>query len=359
MSVLGSMVSDEQRLQRLLELSSSVYEADQLSSLQARYLRAIPTVLEADAYGFYALDGVSQPLAVTTVGAPAGFLSEYEGLGRARDPLFEYACAHRTPVHSGSMFTADRWKSEPLYDLMHEWAFEHSLQGALSVGKQVIGTLNFARARHSQPFNESDLGMLGWVCLHVSTAMRQVQTVRRAEAETCMLRTALESISVPVVITNGSGDVLKANRAAHTTILSHRRGPALKSSSGRAVAENIARLLQTDESSVASSVEPNGTGDMEFLVRTSAAPASLGYYFSTFSPALPRRSPVSESAVLSTREQQIAKLVAEGYSNQQIADRLFVTVNTIKDHLKRMHRKLEVASRAEIAAWAQRHLDQL
>lgn len=37
---------------------------------------------------------------------------------------------------------------------------------------------------------------------------------------------------------------------------------------------------------------------------------------------------------LSTREMETLKLMAENLSNQEIADRLFVSINTVKTHLK-------------------------
>lgn len=50
---------------------------------------------------------------------------------------------------------------------------------------------------------------------------------------------------------------------------------------------------------------------------------------------------------LSTREIETLKLMAEDLSNQEIADRLFVSINTVKTHLKNIYLKLGVDSRAK------------
>ncbi|MEL6822263.1 MAG: response regulator transcription factor [Calditrichota bacterium] len=50
---------------------------------------------------------------------------------------------------------------------------------------------------------------------------------------------------------------------------------------------------------------------------------------------------------LSKREHEILLLIAEGYSNQQIADKLFISLNTTKTHLKNIYQKLEVKRRTE------------
>ena len=55
---------------------------------------------------------------------------------------------------------------------------------------------------------------------------------------------------------------------------------------------------------------------------------------------------------LSQRELEILDLVAVGRSNQAIADELFVTVNTVKTHLRRIYQKLDVSSRTQAVARA-------
>jgi len=53
----------------------------------------------------------------------------------------------------------------------------------------------------------------------------------------------------------------------------------------------------------------------------------------------------SSENVLSTRELDTLKLLAKDYSNQQIANELFISLNTVKTHLKNINLKLEADSR--------------
>ncbi|MCC8409031.1 response regulator transcription factor [Mucilaginibacter sp. UR6-1] len=50
---------------------------------------------------------------------------------------------------------------------------------------------------------------------------------------------------------------------------------------------------------------------------------------------------------LSTRELDVLQLMAQGLSNQQIADRLFVSLNTIKTHTSKILEKLEAGRRTQ------------
>ncbi|MEO0771334.1 MAG: LuxR C-terminal-related transcriptional regulator, partial [Cyanobacteria bacterium J06649_4] len=63
--------------------------------------------------------------------------------------------------------------------------------------------------------------------------------------------------------------------------------------------------------------------------------------------------PVAPFAIqkrLTPRELEIAALVAQGLTNKKIGETLWITENTVKQALKRMYRKLEVSSRAEMVA---------
>ncbi len=62
----------------------------------------------------------------------------------------------------------------------------------------------------------------------------------------------------------------------------------------------------------------------------------------------------SGGAVLTDRELTILKLVAEGLSNLDIANRLFVTEQTVKFHLSNIYRKLGVGNRTEATRYAYR-----
>ncbi|MBV9358907.1 MAG: response regulator transcription factor, partial [Chloroflexi bacterium] len=55
---------------------------------------------------------------------------------------------------------------------------------------------------------------------------------------------------------------------------------------------------------------------------------------------------------LSRREQQVASLVVRGLTNKQIAAELVVSAATVRSHVEHILTKLDLRSRAQIAAWA-------
>ena len=50
---------------------------------------------------------------------------------------------------------------------------------------------------------------------------------------------------------------------------------------------------------------------------------------------------------ISKREHEVLELIAKGFSNQEIADKLFVSLNTVKTHASNLFLKLEVSRRTQ------------
>jgi DNA-binding NarL/FixJ family response regulator len=70
---------------------------------------------------------------------------------------------------------------------------------------------------------------------------------------------------------------------------------------------------------------------------------------------LREEAPVDTETALSDREWEVAMLVARGLSNRQIAAELVVSERTVDTHVSHILRKLQLVSRAQIAAWAVQH----
>jgi non-specific serine/threonine protein kinase len=65
----------------------------------------------------------------------------------------------------------------------------------------------------------------------------------------------------------------------------------------------------------------------------------------------PATSPPNESSPLTDRQRQIARLVAEGLSNKEIANALVISQRTVENHLGQVFTRLGAHNRAQVAAW--------
>jgi DNA-binding NarL/FixJ family response regulator len=104
-----------------------------------------------------------------------------------------------------------------------------------------------------------------------------------------------------------------------------------------------------------------------YVVKT-AQPADIAsavrqaFEHSIFFPeaVMPRRHHLGtggsyDTDVLTRRELEILRLVADGHSNGELARMLWVTEQTVKFHLSNIYRKLNVANRTEASRWAHVH----
>ena len=83
------------------------------------------------------------------------------------------------------------------------------------------------------------------------------------------------------------------------------------------------------------------------VMKQFAAPGSEGSGSQTSSTGKPR-----ERSPLSTREREIVALVAQGYKNKEMAEKMFISEQTVKNHLHNIFDKLGVSDRLELALYA-------
>jgi DNA-binding NarL/FixJ family response regulator len=97
------------------------------------------------------------------------------------------------------------------------------------------------------------------------------------------------------------------------------------------------------------------TKPFEFETLLATVEAALKQY-----PPLPRRDgqggsvdvPTHDASnPLTVREQEVARLIARGYSNRQVADALVLTAGTVANHVAHILDKLDCSSRLQIATW--------
>ena len=85
------------------------------------------------------------------------------------------------------------------------------------------------------------------------------------------------------------------------------------------------------------------------------SPSRSGEFRRMATSMLNKTVPEDIEVPLTPRETQVLRLVALGLSNQEIADPLSISIETVKEHVQNLLRKLSVGDRTQAAVWAIRH----
>src|SRR4030042_5549778 len=95
---------------------------------------------------------------------------------------------------------------------------------------------------------------------------------------------------------------------------------------------------------------------MSWLLSEAAARQIMPVYVARLLAAFEVKSGLASTRprieLLSQRELEVLRLIAEGLSNQEIGERLFLALDTIKGHNRRIFDKLEVKRRSDASARA-------
>ncbi len=82
------------------------------------------------------------------------------------------------------------------------------------------------------------------------------------------------------------------------------------------------------------------------------SPRLAGFVLDAFAGEIPAGQVDSEFDRLTTREQEVLRLLARGYAYKEIARRLTISIKTVESHASAVLRKLQLTSRHELSRWA-------
>jgi DNA-binding CsgD family transcriptional regulator len=85
------------------------------------------------------------------------------------------------------------------------------------------------------------------------------------------------------------------------------------------------------------------------------SPSLAGHLLRRYSGSRADGEAAEPRPLLSAREQEILRLVAQGLTDKQIAARLYLSPRTIQNHLTRMREKTGTRRRSELTRWAVIH----
>lgn len=363
------------RLETLTDIIGSVYDCVLVPQEWSRTLALISSFGESAASSVVVQDRKSTSgSSVFEHGADQSFLRLYfEKLAASRAPdLRKVVLDQVGDVATMTMLAGER---EPLNsDFYVKWVKPLGFRDVIGVlvlksGKR-IAWFSVARSDIQSRFDERDVRHLGLLSPHICRALLISDTLEMQTVATARLEETVDTLSTGILLTEDRGRISYMNGAAEALL---KKGAALKSRDGYLIAtrsksrEVLSQALEQSASGRAPAstgqyavplADEEGAGVIANVLplqwRGSRNP--LGPLPGTAAviiqdPAERPRPPLDALAELyglTTAEQKILELVAEGAAPQDAADRLNVSLATVKTHLQHVFAKTNTGRQADL-----------
>jgi PAS domain S-box-containing protein len=171
---------------------------------------------------------------------------------------------------------------------------------------------------------------------------------------------ALEAMSVPSYAVDRFGIIRWLNPAAVALIgdvRGHQQSSVVAPEQARAARESFTRKILGTERSTDAEVVLVAPDGKRILAEVSSVPLREGGRIVGVFGVIPRRDdtpPPGPHPNLTPRQNEVLHLIAAGHSTAQIADELNISVETTRNHVRRLLRALDAHSRIEALAVAHR-----
>jgi DNA-binding CsgD family transcriptional regulator/PAS domain-containing protein len=320
----------------------ALYSSISPAEVQSTCAKFAGDLVPAHAYGWYQFNGgTREPSILSARGVSDRFLARYESEGRSRDPLFKRVENELCTVCSDFDLSANERRAFRFQTEISSGCVVRAIEAPILVAGELIGTLNVARDGRDRRFTRDDAERVTLIAGHASNAIARIRRESEIITRSILVEEALDALSLPVIVTDLRGNIVFANGAANRLLNNPELAVELT------LRETAQVLLENGERLATGFVRHSSTLPAGLTVRSSRVESASAIVTLIHDAPTSIKRPLS---LLSRREREIAKFVVRGFTNVQIATASSISHNTVKRHLKHVFEKLNVDSRAELAA---------
>jgi DNA-binding NarL/FixJ family response regulator len=346
-SLQGGQVTDREPVNgvELLQFAQTLCASSNYAQFERRFVAGFGRLFGLPMYALYIVDpwtGGQRCLA--PMGVSDSFLARYERGGRELNWLQAHLDATgRAAYNMALMASMDEWLENPLYTkLKYLHDIRHEVQAPIVNHNGVIGTLHCGTDNPSRGFTPYEVRLTEAVGRVVGTVIEGIDSRGDLERQRDQAVAALDCAGTAVVITDPAAPEPRLNVAARLL---------------------LAEVVDAEHGLHRVIARPGTDGDFSCHLDVELTDGSIGllHGHSTYVHAkgstlitvleLQRdRSEISAETLmaLTPREREVAQLVVDGFSDRQIAERLWLSHHTVSQYVKRIYRKLDVPSRVAL-----------
>jgi DNA-binding CsgD family transcriptional regulator len=327
-------------------LAESLFGARDLPDLARRFQVSFPPLFDVPMHGLYVIEPWrGEPQIVASANVSDYFLACYEGEGREVDTLNRHLLETGKPAYNLDLMPMGEWLEHPLYrrvKRIHD--VRHEIQAPAVSRDGIVGNINFGTSDPQRGFTAQEVRLAKALGRLVGAAVERVHYNERIERERDQAQVALQLLDAAIVVSEAAREP-RLNEAAQRLLAQlvdgevqlHRLLARSGSRSGAAPGTRVLRHAEVD-------LANGGSG---ILCAESRLDAENPSTLVTVLELQRDGYEISERvlAALTPREREVALRVVNGLGDREVAERLFLSPHTVRQHVKRIYRKLDVDSR--------------
>jgi DNA-binding CsgD family transcriptional regulator len=258
----------------------------------------------------------------------------------------------------------DRFMSSEYYnDYVRPMGTDKTLAGTLACRESFTSNICLMGEPRRRSFGDWEIRQLSFLLPHLARALELQAQLEAARSQSRLLRDGLEKVTSGVMVIDSRCRVTYTNQAAEQILVSRdgiwRDGGELKLAGSQANQCLRRQIVEISRSRTAVDVVvPRPSGLRPYVLRLYPVPASRLAATGRGEVMLFVADPARHVDVAATRisavfpltpaEAQVARALLDGQSTEELADRLGITVQTARTHVKRVLQKTECRRQSEL-----------
>jgi DNA-binding CsgD family transcriptional regulator len=329
----------------LLHFAQALCASSNHAQLERRFVAGFGRLFDLPMYALYVRDPwTGTDRCVASAGVSDSFLARYERGGRELNWLQAHLDATgRAAYNMALMESMDEWLEDPLYTkLKYLHDIRHEIQAPVFTRDGAVGTLHCGTNDPARGFTPYEVGLTEAVARVAGTVIEGLHSRAGLERQRDQAVLALDRTGAALVITDLGDPAPRLNGAARSLL-------AQVADAEHGLHRVIARRGADVDFSRHVEVQLTD-GDTGLLRGRSTYTRGRDRALITVLELQRDRSEISAETLmaLTPRERDVARFVVDGLSDREIAERLYLSRYTVSQYVKRIYRKLDVASRVAL-----------
>jgi DNA-binding CsgD family transcriptional regulator len=327
----------------LVRFTQSLTASSTHGQLRDTFLAGFGRLLGVPMYGYALIDATGRPTCVANGNVSDVFVACYERDAKDVDPVLERAYETGRPTYNRALMSEEEWLESLVYRRAYRvHDMRHVVEVPVMSAGEIAGNVHFATSSPEWDLGTDDIRVADALGTVLGVALEAIATSERVQRELDHALTALSIAGTPYVVSDPESTRLRLNDAARR-LLADVIGAE----------EPLHRLLS----------RPVANGGQSRRIEVELATGERALIHGHLSPVHDEHGPLvavlelererpglspALLAVLTPREQEVAALVVDGLADREIAGRLHLSHHTVSQYVKRIYRKLGIASRVSL-----------